>query len=58
MHLSVLQIEGRKYGVGLVVISQRPSEVNRTVLSQCNNLVAMRLTNGDDQIVCPPLATR
>lgn len=43
--------EGRKYGVGLVVISQRPSEVNRTVLSQCNNLVAMRLTNGDDQVV-------
>ncbi|TWB42615.1 ATP-binding protein [Nitrospirillum pindoramense] len=41
--------EGRKYGVGLVVISQRPSEVNRTILSQCNNLVAMRLTNGDDQ---------
>ena len=41
--------EGRKYGVGLVVISQRPSDVNRTVLSQCNNLVAMRLTNGDDQ---------
>ncbi|MBK9989827.1 MAG: ATP-binding protein [Verrucomicrobia bacterium] len=43
--------EGRKYGLGLVVISQRPSEVNRTVLSQCNNLVAMRLTNGDDQSV-------
>ena len=43
--------EGRKYGVGLVVISQRPSEVSRTVLSQCNNLVAMRLTNGDDQNV-------
>lgn len=43
--------EGRKYGVGLVVISQRPSEVNRTVLSQCNNLLAMRLTNGDDQAV-------
>lgn len=43
--------EGRKYGVGLVVISQRPSEVNRTVLSQCNNVVAMRLTNGDDQNV-------
>jgi DNA helicase HerA-like ATPase len=43
--------EGRKYGVGLVVISQRPSEVNRTVLSQCNNLIAMRLTNGDDQMV-------
>lgn len=43
--------EGRKYGVGLVVISQRPSEVNRTVVSQCSNLVAMRLTNGDDQSV-------
>lgn len=43
--------EGRKYGVGLVVVSQRPSEVNRTVLSQCNNLVTMRLTNGDDQAV-------
>ena len=43
--------EGRKYGVGLVVISQRPSEVNRTVLSQCNNFIAMRLTNADDQTV-------
>ena len=43
--------EGRKYGVGLVVISQRPSEVNRTVLSQCNNLVSMRLTNGEDQSI-------
>lgn len=41
--------EGRKYGVGLVVISQRPAEVNRTVLSQCNNFVAMRLTNAEDQ---------
>ncbi|QZH74986.1 MAG: ATP-binding protein [Erythrobacter sp.] len=40
--------EGRKYGIGLIVISQRPSEVNRTVLSQCNNVIAMRLTNGDD----------
>jgi len=43
--------EGRKYGVGLIVISQRPAEVNRTVLSQCNNYVAMRLTNADDQAV-------
>lgn len=43
--------EGRKYGVGLIVISQRPAEVNRTVLSQCNNYVAMRLTNADDQSV-------
>ncbi len=43
--------EGRKYGVGLVVVSQRPSEVNHTVLSQCSNLVAMRLTNAEDQSV-------
>ena len=43
--------EGRKYGVSLVVITQRPSEVNRTVLSQANNFIAMRLTNVDDQNV-------
>lgn len=41
--------EGRKYGVGLVVISQRPSEVNKTILSQCNNFIAMRLSNAEDQ---------
>lgn len=41
--------EGRKYGVGLVVISQRPHEVDKTVLSQCNNFLSMRLTNIDDQ---------
>ncbi len=43
--------EGRKYGIGLVVVSQRPSEVSRTVLSQCNNIIAMRLSNGSDQSV-------
>lgn len=43
--------EGRKYGVSLVVISQRPSEVNRTVLSQCNNFISLRLTNSEDQVV-------
>lgn len=43
--------EGRKYGTGLIVVSQRPSEVNRTVLSQCANLIAMRLTNAEDQAV-------
>lgn len=43
--------EGRKYGVGLVVISQRPAEVNRTILSQCNNFIALRLTNAEDQSV-------
>ena len=43
--------EGRKYGLSLVVISQRPSDVDKTVLSQCGNFVAMRLTNPDDQNV-------
>lgn len=43
--------EGRKYGVALVIVSQRPSEVNRTVLSQSSNFIAMRLTNADDQAV-------
>lgn len=43
--------EGRKYGVGLIVITQRPSEVNRTILSQCNNFISMRLTNLEDQNV-------
>jgi len=41
--------EGRKYGVAMVVVSQRPSDVSTTILSQCNNLLALRLTNGDDQ---------
>lgn len=41
--------EGRKYGVALLVVSQRPSDVSSTVLSQCNNVIALRLTNSDDQ---------
>ena len=41
--------EGRKYGVALMVVSQRPSDVSTTVLSQCNNVIALRLTNADDQ---------
>ncbi len=41
--------EGRKYGVALLIISQRPSDVSATILSQCNNVVSLRLTNGDDQ---------
>jgi DNA helicase HerA-like ATPase len=41
--------EGRKYGVALMIISQRPSDVSPTVLSQCNNVIALRLTNADDQ---------
>lgn len=41
--------EGRKYGLSLMVVSQRPSEVSETIFSQCNNFVAMRLTNRVDQ---------
>ncbi len=41
--------EGRKYGVGAMVISQRPSEVDETVLSQCGTFFALRLSNPDDR---------
>jgi len=41
--------EGRKYGIGVMVVSQRPKELSETVISQCNTFVAMRLTNPDDQ---------
>nr|WP_240161139.1 ATP-binding protein [Burkholderia sp. Ax-1719] len=41
--------EGRKYGFSLLVVSQRPADVSRTILSQCNNFLALRLTNETDQ---------
>jgi hypothetical protein len=41
--------EGRKYGVSLLIATQRPSEVSETIFSQCSNFIAMRLTNPDDQ---------
>lgn len=41
--------EGRKYGLSLMVVSQRPSEVSETIFSQCNNFISMRLTNLTDQ---------
>jgi hypothetical protein len=41
--------EGRKYGFSLLVVSQRPSDVSRTILSQCNNFLSLRLTNDIDQ---------
>ena len=43
--------EGRKYGVCMTVVSQRPSDVSRTILSQCNNYIILRLTNDQDQAV-------
>lgn len=42
--------EGRKYGLSLLVSSQRPSELSKTVLSQCNSFIVHRIQNPDDQI--------
>lgn len=42
--------EGRKYGISLMVVSQRPSEVSDTIFAQCNNFIALRLTNTADQL--------
>ena len=41
--------EGRKYGIGLLLVSQRPSEVEPTVLSQCNSWIVLRITNEADR---------
>ena len=41
--------EGRKYGIGLFLVSQRPSEVETTVLSQCNSWIVLRITNETDR---------
>ncbi|MEP3741131.1 MAG: ATP-binding protein [Sulfitobacter pontiacus] len=41
--------EGRKFGVGAMIVSQRPSEIDETILSQCGTLMALRLSNSADQ---------
>lgn len=41
--------EGRKYGIGAMVVSQRPSEIDPTILSQCGTFIAMRLNNSTDR---------
>lgn len=41
--------EGRKYGIGAMIVSQRPAEINATILSQCGTFFAMRLSNGTDR---------
>ena len=41
--------EGRKYGISLTVISQRPREVSATILSQCNTFLCLRISNPEDQ---------
>jgi DNA helicase HerA-like ATPase len=47
--ISRIAKEGRKYGVSLAIISQRPAELDPTILSQCNTVFSMRLTNERDQ---------
>ena len=41
--------EGRKYGVSLVIVSQRPAELNSTIISQCNNIISLKITNDRDK---------
>ena len=43
--------EGRKYGISILAVSQRPADVSKTILSQCNNFIVLRLTNEKDKSV-------
>lgn len=47
--LSMIAKEGRKYGTGLMLVTQRPSEIDSAVLSQCGSLLALRITNSADR---------
>lgn len=47
--ISKVAKEGRKYGIGLGVVTQRPTEIESTVLSQCGTMIALRLTNSADR---------
>ncbi len=47
--LSRIAKEGRKYGVGLALVTQRPSELSENILSQCNTIIALRMANDQDQ---------
>jgi uncharacterized protein len=47
--LSMIAKEGRKYGTGLMLVTQRPSEIDSGVLSQCGSLIALRITNSVDR---------
>lgn len=48
--------EGRKFGLGALVISQRPSEISETILAQVGTFIALRLTNSSDQSIVKSLA--
>jgi DNA helicase HerA-like ATPase len=47
--ISKIAKEGRKYGVSLCIVTQRPAELDPTILSQCNTVFSLRLTNERDQ---------
>lgn len=49
--------EGRKYGVSLVIVSQRPAELNSTIISQCNNIVCLKITNDRDKSAVATMLT-
>lgn len=49
--------EGRKYGVSLVVVSQRPAELNTTIISQCNNIISLKITNDRDKSAVATMLT-
>lgn len=49
--------EGRKYGVSLVIVSQRPAELNSTIISQCNNIVSLKITNDRDKSAVATMLT-
>jgi DNA helicase HerA-like ATPase len=49
--LSRIAKEGRKHGVSLGLVTQRPAELDPTIVSQCSTLFVMRMTNGDDQAI-------
>ena len=49
--------EGRKYGIGLFIASQRPAELNTTIMSQCNNLMSLKVTNDRDKSAVAAMLT-
>ena len=49
--VSMIAKEGRKYGTGLMLVTQRPSEIARAALSQCGSIVALRTTNSGDKAI-------
>ncbi|WP_206603295.1 ATP-binding protein [Campylobacter blaseri] len=49
--------EGRKYGVSLVIVSQRPAELNSTIISQCNNIISLNITNDRDKSAVATMLT-